>query len=159
MSTKRAWPVVLSVILALVLVVSAIGAIRSRAAPLPIPTPVSNPSGRISSATGPRYPINFFKDQPVTADLRGAPVSLSEYNILDIQFVIDQVITTPNTVTLKVQYSNDGVNWVSGANLVADNAADATDLIQLNNYGRYTAIYADVTNTETITVSVIAVAK
>ena len=159
MNTKRAWLIILSLVCAMALVGSAVSAIRGLAAPLPIPTPVSNPGDRVSSAVAARYPITFMNAKVIAADGRGTTYSLPEYNILDLQYVIDQG-TTPNTVTLKLQFSNDGINWANGGNLVASSVTDgATDMIQLNNFGRYTNIYADVANTQTITVSVIAVAK
>lgn len=142
---------------ALLLVILMAGVLRAQAAPLAIVTPVTNPGARIS-ASAVRYPVKFLEDEVITADGRGTIYSLPDYNILDMQYVIDQG-ATPNTTTLTIQYSCDGVNWVDGANLVASNVADATNISQLNNYCRYTAIYANVANTETITVTVIGVAK
>lgn len=151
----KIYRVVFVICLALAMVFASIITLRASAAPAPIVTPVSSPGERQATA---QTQINFMRSKAVTADGRGTTYSLPNFNILDLQYVIDQG-TTPNTVTLTIQYSCDGVNWVDGANLVASNAADASDIVQLNNYCRYTNIYANVANTETVTISVIGVAK
>ena len=118
------------------------------------PTPVSVPSGRASVAGGPYY---FMRESAKTEDGRGTTYSLKNYNIVDVFYTIDQ--GTVNTVTLNIQYSNDGVNWVTGGAIVSANAADATGLIQLNNYGMYTNVYADVANSNPVTITVSALGK
>ena len=70
-----------------------------------------------------------------------------------------KALTPVNTTTLKIQYSNDGANWADGATIVSNNAADATDMVQLNNYGRYTRVYATLSGSDPVTITVLAVAK
>ena len=118
------------------------------------PTPVSAPSSRSAVAAGPYY---FFNGVAKIADGRGTTFALKNYGIVDVIYTIDQ--GTVNTVTLNIQYSNDGINWVSGGAIVTANAADVTGLIQLNNYAAYTNVYADVTNANPLTLTVSAVAK
>jgi hypothetical protein len=124
------------------------------AAPLAAPTALS---ANASLASAPTYPVRFFTTAVITSDTRSTTFSLPTYNLVDLQYVIDQ--GTVNTTTLTLQYSNDGLNWVSGGNLVATNATDGTDLQQFSNFGRYTAVYADVTNSNAITITVIGLAK
>ena len=78
-------------------------------------------------------------------------------DVLDIQWIIDQ--GTTNTATLKLQYSNDNSNWSDGPALVTNNVADADGMVQASNLGRYTRVYATLGNTNTITLTVKAVAK
>lgn len=51
------------------------------------------------------------------------------------------------------------MNTKHGATIVSANAADADALAQFAVYGRYTNVYADVTNTNPVTITVIGVAK
>jgi len=79
---------------------------------------------------------------------------------MDLQWGIDQtLLTTMNTTTLKLQFSNDGVNWIDGASFVSANVADANDMQQYAIFGRYARVYADVSNTNPLTLTVIGVAK
>ncbi len=123
------------------------------AAPLAAPTPVI--SGW--NADNSRYPVNFWLTEVITADGGTEAFTLANYEALDLQYVIDQ--TSVNTMTLKLQHSNDGSHWTDGASIVASNAADANALNQFANFGLYSRVYADVTNTNPVTVSVIGVAK
>ena len=116
-----------------------------------VPTPAS-----VNSSSSALY-VPFWSATTKTADAGSNSYQLMTYEFLDIQWVIDQ--GTVNTTTLKVQYSNDDSNWSDGPNLVANNAADADGMVQVANLGRYTRIYADVTNSNTITFTVKAIAK
>lgn len=104
-------------------------------------------------------PVKFWADNKVITQ-SGASTAfvLADAEALDIQYVIDQ--GTVNTVTLKLQFSNDNANWTDGVNVVASNAADATNLLQFNNFGYYTRLYATVSNTSPLTLTnVSAVAR
>ena len=79
-----------------------------------------------------------------------------------MHYSIDQ--TDVNTMTLKLQFTNDtpgtsGATYVDGINIVASNAADATDLQQFQTFGAWTCVYADVTNTNAVDVSVVVLLK
>jgi len=75
----------------------------------------------------------------------------------DVQYVIDQ--GTTNTATLTIQWSNDNTNWSDGPALVSNNVADADGMVQVANMGRYTRVASTLGNTNTITITVKAVAK
>lgn len=123
------------------------------AGPLAAPTPLV--TGYNTSS--PYYPVTFWSSQVITADGGSTVFVLPKYEALDLQYNIDQ--TDVNTVTLKLQHSNDAVNWTDGLTLVSDNGADASALQQYTNFGIYTRVYADVTDSDTVTVTAIGVAK
>lgn len=124
------------------------------ATPLAAPTSVTSVQQGTASA-----PANVtFKAQTVmTADAGGPAQSLAAYSLLDVQYVIDETLV--NTTTLTLQFSNDGANWVNGPALVTGETADGTGLNQYANFGRYSRVYIDVSNTNPITVTVLGVAK
>jgi hypothetical protein len=146
-----AWAAIVALTL-LVLFVLAFGAPTSQAAPLAAPTPVAiTPKN-----AAPEFPV-FFKAKALTADTRSTCFEVPDYAAIDLMTIIDQ--TDGNTVTLKLQHSNDNINFADGLTAVAANDADATAMQQFLIYGRWTCIYADVTSTNTVTVTVQGVVK
>lgn len=134
-----------------------------------IPTPISNPAVS-DSATN----VTYWQDVGLVADGGSNSKQLLAYEFQDIHYEINQTDvaiaggTLVNTVTVRLEFSNDpdcvvgtgsSANWASGINLVATNAADADEMLQVNNIGRCTRLYADVANTNPVTLSVWAVAK
>jgi hypothetical protein len=119
-------------------------------APLAIPTPVS-----VTPGNGAPQVVNLLGG-PRTADGAG-PVAVIAGEKADIQWVIDQGVV--NTATLKLQFSNDGVHWVDGATFVSNNAVDAGDMQQFAVFGRYLRAFADVTNGNAVTVTVVGLVK
>lgn len=116
-----------------------------------VPTPAAhNPSGDALY-------VPFWSAAAKTADAASSSHQLMQYELLDVQWVIDH--GTTNTTTLKIQWSNDATNWSDGPTLVSASAADGDGMVQVTNLGRYTRVYADVTNSETVTITVKAVAK
>lgn len=144
---------VMFVVLATALWFAGAHMVAVEASPPAAPTPVVtgwNPSSAYKLVT-------FWDTQTITADGGSTVFALPEYTVLDYQYVIDQ--GTTNTVTLKLQHSNNGQHWTDGATLVSNNAADANALNQALNFGLFTRIYADVTNTNTLTITVTGLAK
>lgn len=92
----------------------------------------------------------------ITADTRVCQ-DTRNYNAADVQWVTDQ--GTANSTTIKLQFSNDGVNFTDGATLVSSNTSDSSDLNRQLLYGRYSCVYFDVTNTNPLVVTAIGVAK
>lgn len=151
-------------IAALIVALILIGAVAARgplyAAPDLAPTAVANIHA--SAATGVAVAQSFFSGtSSITADTNGPIISLPSYSLLDIQYNIDQTVLASgaNTTTLTLQYSNDGANWTNGPALATANVIDASVLNQYANFGRYTRVNADVSNTHPITITVLAVAK
>lgn len=135
---------------------------RSGASAAPNLAPTAVPNIHASAASGVAVGQSFFSGAAaITQDTNGPIISLPSYSLLDIQTTIDQTVigTAANTTTLTLQFSNDGANWTSGPALATSNTADATDLNQFANFGRYTRVNANVSNTQPITITVLAVAK
>lgn len=153
----KAWA---PVIVALVLAAAIFGALAmlpaaesAQAAPAAIPTPVS-----VTRPAGDGYvTFNPFTTAAVAADTTSTCFDVGGRSVIDVLYVIDQ--TDVNTITLTSKWSIDGTTTVSGVNLVASNAADASDMTQLQVFGRYFCILADVANTNTVTVTAQAIAK
>lgn len=121
------------------------------AAPAAIPTPVS-----VTPGSGAPQVATFWKGSVLTATGAGAEAIIAGEKV-DLQWVIDQ--TAVNTVTLKLQFSNDSTNWVDGATFVTSNAADAGDMQQYAVFGRYLRAHATVANSNPVTVTVIGLVK
>lgn len=142
------------VFFALVLTTIAGGGGAAVAAPALIPTPVSvtrpATSGNLQS-------FNPFTAVAVTGDTTSNCIDVGSKSVIDVLYVIDQGAV--NTVTLTSKWSIDGVTTVSGVNVVASNAADASDMTQLQVFGRYFCLLADVSNSNAVTVTAQAVAK
>lgn len=155
MFTRKLWPMAI-VALALVAVlvgVSLLPQAPATAAPAAIPTPAS-----VTRPAQDGYiTFNPFSASAVTADSTSTCFDVGNYSVIDALYVIDQ--GTTNTVTLTSKWSVDGTTTASGINLVASNVADATDMAQLQVFGRYWCVLADVTNANPLTVTVQAIAK
>jgi len=153
MKNARVW-VGVALVVALVCLVglsASMGAGPALAAPQAIPTPVS-----VTPGNGAPQVATFWRAAPLTANGAGTEAIIAGEKV-DLQWVIDQ--TAVNTVTLKLQFSNDSTNWVDGATFVTSNAADAGDMQQYAVFGRYLRAYATVTNSNPVTVTVIGVVK
>lgn len=127
----------------------------AQAAPQAAPTPVA---GTYTGGTLARTVTLFDADVTTGTAQLGSGVSILTGDRIDLQYIIDQP-TSVNTVTLKLQFSNDLVNWIDGATVVADNAADANVMQQYNLFGAYARLHVDATNTEEVSVTAIGVVK
>jgi hypothetical protein len=153
MSAGRMGRISVALVLAGFLVMLALGGLMGPEPSLAdtVPTPAAhNPSGDALY-------VPFWSAAAKTADVASSSHQLMRYELLDVQWVIDH--GTTNTTTLKIQYSNDDTNWSDRPTLVSASAADGDGMVQVTNLGRYTRVYADVTNSETVTITVKAVAK
>lgn len=151
-SNKMILSVVGALVVALVVLALFMPAPSMQAAPAAAPTPAA--SGFASRAP---TELTWSSGVATTADGGSTALQVAGYTVADIQYVIDQ--GTTNTVTLKLQFSNDNVNWTDGATLVTDNAADAAALSQQAVFGKWARVYKDVTNTNPVTVTVIGILK
>jgi hypothetical protein len=124
-----------------------------QAGPMAAPTPVAS----INQSTQAASEVTWMSGVATTASGGSTAVLVTNWDYADLQYVIDQ--TDVNTVTLKLQFSNDNVNWTDGATLVTDNAADAAALAQHAIFGKWARVYATVTNTNPVTVTVNAILK
>lgn len=159
MNSKRT--IVLTVVVALMVFALALTALSgggaATAAPAAAPTPVSvtRPAGDGFVSVSP------FSAQVIAADTTSSCYDVAKYSVVDVLYSIDQTVLASgaNTTTLTTKWSIDGVTTVSGVNVVASNAADATDMQQLQVFGRYFCVLADVSNAQDVTVTVQAIAK
>ena len=126
------------------------------AAPAAAPTPVA----AVQRSPAPEFPV-FFRGNVLTEDTRSSCFEVPDYAVVDLQYLIDQtaVAGAPNTTTLTMQFSNDLVTYVDGVNAVASNADDASGMVQLQLFGRHTCVYANVSNTNPVTITVNGVVK
>jgi hypothetical protein len=122
------------------------------AAPLAAPTPITVSAGDEATA-----PATFWRAKALTASGASNVYELPAADRLDLQWVVDETVV--NTTTLKLQFSNDGTNWVDGLDVEANIAADKNDLQQFNTFGRFVRLYATLTNSNPVTVTAIGVAK
>lgn len=127
---------------------------QASAAPYAVPTPVS-----ASRSVVKWFPVTYWDAAPLTADTRAECFETASNDLIDIQYTIDQGAGVPNTTTVKLQHSVDNLTFIDGVNVVASNSADASDLKQFQVFGRYTCLYADVSNTNTVTITAKAVVK
>jgi len=124
----------------------------SAAAPEAAPTPLSNPVHSEDAIN-----VQWASAKVISSDTYLDAKQLINYETLDLSYTVD--VASVNTTTLTIQFSNDGDNWDDGIAIASAVVADATDLQQINNFGRYTRFKVDVTNDNPITWTVLAVAK
>lgn len=113
-------------------------------------TPVS-----YGATIGTNSKVTFFNGN-VTADTRVC-FDLSNYNKVDLQWIIDQ--GTVNTTTLKLQWSNNNADYEDTATVVSANAADAHSGQQYHLFGQHNCVFADVANSNALGLKVYGVAK
>ena len=116
-----------------------------------VPTPAS-----VNSSSSALY-VPFWSASAQAASTNSNSYQLMTYELMDVQWIIDQ--GTTNTATLTIQWSNDNSNWSDGPALVSSNVADADGMVQVANMGRYTRVASTLGNTNTITITVKAIAK
>ena len=94
----------------------------------------------------------------IAADYNTEPMEISSFSWADVEYLEDQATAT-NTVTVTLQFSNDKTTWVSGPAVVANSSADASDMTRLPLFGQYMRFNVDVANTNTVTLTLSALAR
>lgn len=122
------------------------------AAPNAIPTPLAITGGDDT----PRLAVFFDGTAGITADTRSC-VDSTYWETMDLQYVIDQ--GTVNTTTLTLEFTNNRTTWPDGINAVASNTADADEMIEVHLFGVQTCVFANVTNSNLITITAIGLMK
>lgn len=126
------------------------------AAPAAAITPIS-----FSGQGGSNAKVTFFRGN-VTTDTRTC-FDLSNFNKIDLQWVIDQTVV--NTTTLKLQWSNNhnptanSGNYEDTVTFVNANTADAAGGNQYHLAGQWNCVLADVGNSNPVAITVMGVAK
>lgn len=147
--------------IAIVGVAVLLGAMNNAQAAQPEPLSLVTPVAATARNVDQNGELAFVTTKVFTADGNSTGLNVQNIDVVDLQTVADQTLiaAAANTVTLKLQFSNDGVNWVDGATVLTANAADATDMTQQAVYGKLARINVDVSNTNPVTLSVIAIGK
>ena len=116
--------IALAVVLFAAVLLSMNTAQATQPGPVALVTPVS---ASVQAAPG---EAAFWSSAVVTEDKGSTAVQVKLFQRTDIQYVTDQtaVAGATNTTTLKLQFSNDGVNWEDGATIATSNAADGAAL-------------------------------
>lgn len=122
-------------------------------APAPAPTPIT----QYQREDSPRIVEFWGSATALTADTRSTCYDLAGYNNIDIHYIIDQ--GTVNTTTVTLEHSNNNSTYPDGINVVASNAADADVMQQYPLFGKWTCLYANLTNANTFTITAIGLAK
>ncbi len=128
----------------------------TQAAPSFAPTPVA----AVQRSLAPEFPV-FFNAKVLTADTRSNCFEVPDYAVVDLQYIVDQTLVdlAANTTTLTLQWSNDNSNYVNGLAVATNNITDTNDIQQYQLFGRHACVYADVSNTNPVTVTVLGVVK
>jgi hypothetical protein len=153
MKTRATFSVLLGLLLFALLGLAMLPQAPAAAAPAAAPTPVSvtRPVGAEPKV------VEVWKSRVITGDTTAPCIDVGAYSVVDGQWQIDQ--TAVNTVTVTTQWSIDGSLITDGADLVASNGADASDIQQAQVFGRYLCPMADVTNSNVVTVTLFVIAK
>jgi hypothetical protein len=121
-----------------------------------ITTPPSNQQGFEQRARV----VTFDSALRVVNDTNSTALALGNFGVLDVQYVVvGNEGSTPFTMT--VQYSNDNTNWVTGVTLFlnATSTAASTSMTRTHNFGGYTRLAIDTTNTTPLTLTLNALAR
>ena len=147
--------------IAIVGVAVLLGAMSSAQASQPQPLALVTPVSATARNVDQNGELAFVTTKVFTADGNSTALNVQNIDVLDLQATADQtaVAGAPNTTTLKLQFSNDGINWVAGATFLTANAADASDMTQQAAFGKLARINVDVTNANPVTFTVIAIGK
>lgn len=162
METKRGtgWLVVGVLVVALLLVMGLVGSLpdRAEAAPanagLAAPTPVT-----IYAGSGEPQLAVFLVGRTINTSTvqYSAAQNLAGTEKMDVQAVTAPAASVAHTLTL--QFSNDGVNWVDGANVVAAQSTAQNAMNQYAVFGQYARVKVKTANPTPVAVTVIGLGK
>lgn len=103
----------------------------------------------------------FFVTKVITADTRVC-FDLKDYETMDLQYNVDATLT--NATTVKVQETNidptnGPFNDAQTIATVGSTPVDANTMTQVGLFGRWNCVFADVTNSNPVTLTIVGVAK
>ena len=122
-------------------------------APMAAPTPVA----AVDRGSVEPTLFNLWAAKAIAADTTTPCVEVTRYDVADVYYSIDH--GTVNTTTLTLKFGNSETALVDGINVVATSVADASAIQQVQTFGKYMCIYANVSTTDTITITVNMLAK
>jgi len=154
---KKLLPLLIATLLLAILVgfLASMPAENATAAPVAAPTPVA------AVDRGGAEPVlfNLFTNRAIAADTTSTCVEVTRHDVADIYYDVTVDGAAINTTTLTLQFGNSETALVDGINVEATIVTDTTGLVQAQTFGRYMCILANVATTDTVTVTVNALAK
>jgi hypothetical protein len=113
-------------------------------------------------AAGASWPVTITDETAITADTTYSAYQWNwdgnDKDTIEVWYDIDH--GTTNTVTLYIDVSPDNSMWKTGySTALSANAADATGYATATIVGRYYRLRADVTNTNSLTLTLKAIYK
>ncbi len=126
------------------------GGVTPALAAAPTPVSITQPVG-----LSPQL-YTLYSGTAITASAQGTCRELGKWAVADVQAIVD--VSDTQTVTVKIQYSNDGTNLVDGMNL-STGSVDANTFVQAPLFGRYACAYVTLGTSAPVTVNVTAWAK
>lgn len=141
-----------------VAVVLGLGLSAQPAVAAPVP-----PSGAVAdSIVNPRQ-VTFASSRVFTQDTRLDAVALARYGLIDFQYTLNGPATS-NAFTLTLMHSNDASSWVTGTSLfgtitATTSTSGTTDMTRSHNFGAFSTIYVDVTNSGPVTLTLSGLAR
>jgi hypothetical protein len=115
------------------------------------PVAVTNPlKGEVAGV------MRYFNTVAVTADTRVCQ-DLGAYRVADIQYIADHGTSNPVTITL--QHSNNNSNFTNGQRIVVNSTADGNALNRYDLYGKFSCVFADVTNSNSLTLTILVMPR
>lgn len=154
---RETWTLIMGVaIVAMIIVaVAMLPAAPADAAPAAAPTPVSAAPRGMETSTK----INFWDAAALTADTTSTCYDVSAFEKADIYYSIDIDASNVNTTTVYMQHGNDPSALVNGVAVVSAVVADAAEMAQLQVFGGFLCLKADVTNSDAVTITANALVK
>lgn len=128
---------------------------RAEAAPAAQPTAI-----QVYPGSGMPQIANFLRAREVnTSTVIYSPMqNLQQSEKVDLQWVVVP-LSTPNALSIQLQYSNDGTNWIDGPYAIATPMTTTNDMQQFPVFGRYGRIAVEATNANPVEVTVIGLGK
>jgi hypothetical protein len=124
------------------------------AAPMAAPTPLS-----VVYSPGTSTLQTIWSSEVITADGCSSLFEIRDVELIDLHWIVDVGDVNTTTLTLRFTNENSVTNLVTGAAVASSIAADQTNLQQFGLYGRYFCLYADVSNTNPITITALGKSK
>lgn len=103
----------------------------------------------------------FFNSQVITVDTRVC-FDLADMELLDLQYQVDAGASNQTTVTLQqtnIDPTSGPFNTAQTIATVAATPADGNAFSQVGLFGRWNCVFADLSDTDGVTLTIIGVAK
>lgn len=151
--SKRAFlPLVIGILVLAALLAPMVAIPAVQGAPSAVVTPVT----QYPREPAPRV-LNFWASPTALTEDTRSCVNIDGYNTVDLHYIVDQ--GDINTTTLKLQLSNITGAYVDQVTILNANTTDTDSLVQYQLFGRWACLDADLSNTNTWTITAVGLAK